>query len=84
MSDFTCSICAKSFKKKHHLQQHCRDTKHIDGDDGSLDNLDEPDPDMEPDWGGECQNCGQTPIVPLTGMCGPCTFGEADTVGGNW
>jgi hypothetical protein len=39
---------------------------------------------MEPDWGGECDNCGASPIVPATGMCGPCTFGEADTIDGNW
>jgi hypothetical protein len=38
----------------------------------------------EPDWNHECEVCGQTPVVPLTGLCGPCTFGEADTVGGNW
>jgi hypothetical protein len=38
----------------------------------------------EPDWEGKCENCGESPIVPETGMCGPCTFGEADTVGGNW
>lgn len=31
-----------------------------------------------------CQACGGTPIVPETGMCGPCTFGEAEAVGGNW
>ncbi len=37
-----------------------------------------------PDWTKECEVCGQTPIVPLTGLCGPCTFGEADTAGGNW
>lgn len=42
------------------------------------------DDDTEPDWGRSCKNCGKSPIVPLTGMCGPCTFGEADTVGGNW
>ncbi len=36
------------------------------------------------DWSGECMNCGSSPIVPATGMCGPCSFGEADTVGGNW
>lgn len=40
--------------------------------------------ELEPDWIHKCAVCGQTPIVPLTGMCGPCTFGEADTVGGNW
>lgn len=39
---------------------------------------------MEPDYSGECEVCGQSPIVPATGMCGPCTFGEADTAGGNW
>lgn len=39
---------------------------------------------LEPDWTGECEVCGDRPIVPLTGMCGPCTFGEADTMGGNW
>jgi len=29
--------------------------------------------DIEPDWGGECENCGASPTVPLTGLCGPCT-----------
>jgi hypothetical protein len=38
----------------------------------------------EPDWNGKCEICGETPIVPDTGMCGPCTFGEASTAGGNW
>lgn len=37
-----------------------------------------------PDWSQECLVCGMTPVVPSTGMCGPCTFGEADTIGGNW
>lgn len=37
-----------------------------------------------PDWTGQCEICGESPIVPQTGMCGPCTFGEADTLGGNW
>lgn len=23
-------------------------------------------------------------LVPEVEMCGPCTFGEADTAGGNW
>jgi hypothetical protein len=43
-----------------------------------------PDPDTDPDWTGKCENCGESPIVPATGMCGPCTFGEAATAGGNW
>ena len=40
--------------------------------------------EMEPDWEGSCEVCGQSPIMPITGMCGPCTTGEADTAGGNW
>ena len=40
--------------------------------------------DLETDWTKKCENCGQTPIVPATGLCGPCTFGEAETMGGNW
>jgi hypothetical protein len=43
-----------------------------------------PDAETEPDWEGECEVCGASPIVPATGMCGPCTFGEADTADGNW
>jgi NMD protein affecting ribosome stability and mRNA decay len=39
---------------------------------------------VEPDWTKRCSVCGQPPVVPLTGMCGPCTFGEADTAGGEW
>ncbi len=40
--------------------------------------------ETEPDWTRNCLVCGETPILPVTGMCGPCTFGEADTAGGNW
>ncbi len=40
--------------------------------------------DTEPDWDVECIMCGMSPILPLTGMCGPCTFGEAETINGNW
>ena len=43
------------------------------------------DPDStEPDWSQTCEVCGMSPIVPVTGLCGPCTFGEADTIDGNW
>jgi hypothetical protein len=38
----------------------------------------------QPDWTRKCENCGATPIVPLTGMCGPCTFGDARTANGGW
>ena len=40
--------------------------------------------ETKPDWSGKCDVCGMSPIVPLTGLCGPCTFGEADTIMGNW
>ena len=40
--------------------------------------------ETKPDWTKRCEVCGEKPIVPLTGMCGPCTFGEAETAGGNW
>ncbi len=46
--------------------------------------LEADDPRIVPDWSKACENCGHRPIVPLTGLCGPCTFGEADTAGGNW
>ena len=42
------------------------------------------DPRIEPDHEGACEVCGASPIMPLTGMCGPCTYGEAETAGGNW
>lgn len=48
-------------------------------------NEEEPrDPNTTPDWTKECEVCGQTPVVPFNGLCGPCCFGEADTAGGNW
>lgn len=40
--------------------------------------------DTMPDWGKKCIVCGETPVMPITEMCGPCTTGEADTAGGNW
>jgi hypothetical protein len=46
--------------------------------------LEENDPRIIPDWSQQCEVCEATPIVPLTGLCGPCTFGEAETANGNW
>lgn len=42
------------------------------------------DPRRIPNWDVPCENCGAVPTLPLTGLCGPCTFGEAETAGGNW
>lgn len=36
------------------------------------------------DWQKKCSVCDQLPTVHPTGLCGPCCFGEAETVGGNW
>lgn len=44
----------------------------------------EADKKIKPDWSKKCEVCGNSPIVPMTGMCGPCTFGESETAGGNW
>jgi len=43
----------------------------------------EPDP-FEKVWDVPCLVCDQVPTVRATELCGPCTFGEAETVGGNW
>jgi len=42
------------------------------------------DKETEPDWTTPCENCNAVPTLPITGLCGPCTFGEAETEGGNW
>jgi len=39
---------------------------------------------LRPDWKGKCDNCEETPVVPMSGLCGPCHFGEADTMQGDW
>lgn len=36
------------------------------------------------DWSRQCETCGGLPVVQATGLCGPCTFGESGTAGGNW
>jgi len=41
-------------------------------------------PCTDPDWTGACDACGAAPTVCEVGLCGPCTFGEAETAGGNW
>ena len=39
---------------------------------------------FQKDWSRVCEVCGEKPVVNATGLCGPCTFGEAETHGGNW
>ncbi len=52
--------------------------------DKKIEKLEAQDKDVEPDWSRKCSTSGQSPILPITGLCGPCTFGEAGTMGGNW
>lgn len=33
---------------------------------------------VKADYSRKCEVCGATPVVNVSGMCGPCTFGEAD------
>lgn len=43
-------------------------------------------PPQEPkdkEW-GNCSSCEQFQPLTSVSMCGPCTFGEADTINGNW
>ncbi len=74
-TEHQCQVCKKYLKSDQSLVDHLKD-KH-----GFQDATEE---EKTPDWSGECENCGASPIVPITGMCGPCTFGEADTINGNW
>lgn len=40
--------------------------------------------DGDKDWDTECECCAAKPTVHPTGLCGPCCFGEAETINGNW
>lgn len=35
-------------------------------------------------WNCKCTSCDATPVVRFSGLCGPCTFGEVDTLNGEW
>jgi len=39
---------------------------------------------FRPDWERKCEVCEAQPVVPVSGLCGPCHFGEADTMFGDW
>lgn len=40
--------------------------------------------DGDKDHETPCEVCESTPTVHPTGLCGPCCFGEAETINGNW
>lgn len=35
-------------------------------------------------WTCKCDICESLPTVADSGLCGPCFFGETDTIDGNW
>lgn len=83
--EIKCRSCDKVFGGKHAEMQHWNQ-KHNEGyvrPDRSRAKA-TPGKISDPDWSKKCESCGEPPVVPETGMCGPCTFGEAETAGGNW
>lgn len=40
--------------------------------------------DFAPNWQRACCNCAAKPVVPLSGLCGPCHWGTAAAVDGGW
>lgn len=42
------------------------------------------DSESSKNWDVKCMNCNATPTVGDTELCGPCCFGEAETMNGNW
>lgn len=86
-SPFYCIPCARSYGSLEALMAHKKDSQRHKARGKPAPEVREafgPRADTDPDWTGSCEVCGQSPVVPATGMCGPCTFGEAETVGGNW
>ena len=77
--------CGKNFRTAQALADHQQDMNHT-AETKQFKNAPRHtfDPENRPDWSGKCEVCEQSPIVPATGMCGPCTFGEASTANGNW
>lgn len=77
--------CGKTFRKEQGLHDHQRDMGHDENTPRRRPvRRNTFNPETDPDWTGKCEVCGQSPVVPATGMCGPCTFGEAETATGNW
>lgn len=82
--DGASCTCGKVFANRMRLSNHLRDTGHAPP---KWFKKTEPkpkrDPETEPDWESECDICGASPVMPATGMCFPCTTGDASTIGGN-
>lgn len=86
--DIPCPACPRKFRGTEALEQHRR-AKHGGRSAAKRQGAKKrkalsPGPSLDANWGGACETCGASPVVPETGMCGPCTFGEAETAGGNW
>lgn len=77
--EYLCPTCADEIAARHGIDPLEHQDQRVIGAFRSY------DPSLvEPDWENTCETCGSTPVLPITGMCGPCTFGEADTAGGEW
>jgi hypothetical protein len=40
--------------------------------------------DYAPAWMRRCESCRSKPVVPVSGLCGPCHFGTAEALNGGW
>lgn len=84
--DFIFPVNEQKYYEKHGFQlpKRCkacrekrkREKRELERQDNGMANKDK-------QW-GKCESCGQEQPLTEVGMCGPCTFGEADTVNGNW
>ena len=39
---------------------------------------------LDPDYSRACASCGDSPVVRVTGLCGPCSFGGAANAAAVW
>ena len=97
---FGCSKCNRTFKTKAGLKQHKKDRhptakqrayaeKRAARKAAALAEVEDPPdphdgPDLFTDYQRPCVVCNAVPTVGTIELCGPCCFGEADTVDGNW
>lgn len=66
----------ESWKRGDRAREAARESRHPLGDDVYREG--------DQNWKVPCEVCGGKPTVHPTDLCGPCCFGEAETVGGNW
>lgn len=88
----SCVGCKKNFEFSDKDQQffkqkgftepkRCKDCRIKKRQEREAEELSDP---QRKNWNWKCQNCESVPTVGDTGLCGPCCFGEASTINGNW